>query len=61
MKKKFPKEIYVHIESDERDETTWLSASTALAEHAEMGETRKVAVYELVSVHDVVCEPELVK
>lgn len=52
--KKFPKELFVKIETDTNDDTSsWFLADDNIQEHASIGVTTKVAVYKLVEVRAV--------
>ncbi len=49
-KKKFPKVLYVAIESDGSGAEEWFVADDSPEEHAVMNGERKVAVYELKEI-----------
>lgn len=58
--KDFPRELYVILSTETGDEEYLIAADSA-EEHAEMGERRKVAVYELKEILEVEGVPKITR
>lgn len=54
MRKTFPKELIVKIDSNEQDKTSWFLAGETVDEMIGMNSKEKLAVYKLVEVREVV-------